>query len=186
MLRRVPAASVSRTWSRWLSSLAASSARASVGHARARRRPAPASAAGEPGFGLGAGGLQLLRAATRRSARGLEPLGLLRGERRGVGLELRQLAGQRAARPLSASARVRPARSSRSVGGAQAAGHVGLLHLPVHPLLPGGFLLGLELGQQRAALPSSSSSRPRRELALRPAPASISASRCSERREPLA
>ena len=51
MLRRVPAASVSRTWSVWLSSLAASERRSSSSdlrarpsRARPRRRPAPSSA----------------------------------------------------------------------------------------------------------------------------------------------
>ena len=46
--------------------------------------------------------------------------------------------------------RVASARSSRSVGRAEAAGHLGLLHLPVDALLPGGLLLGLQLGQPAA------------------------------------
>ena len=187
MLRRVPAASVRRTWSAWLSSLPDSSAvralddlalgraerRLGVGQRRLpRRRPPPPARAARPRVRRGSRATRLLRApATASSA---VELGELRGR-----------ASDPPPRPRPAS---RGARSSRSVGRAKPAGDVGFLHLPVDPLLAGGFLLGLEIGQAGAGGAQLLVQPAARELALdegarrSPSAAAPSASRRSVRR----
>ena len=94
---------------------------------------------GQLGIGVGARGLELLERYLALGPR-LAPLGLLRRERRGVGLELGQLAAQGQRDALGLVAR-RAGPLQAVLRRAEPAGHVRLLHLPVHPLLARGLLL---------------------------------------------
>ncbi len=65
-------------------------------------------------------------------------------------LELLELAAQGLGRGLGFCPGTRGALETL-FGGAKASRHLGLTHLPMHPLLPSRLLLGLELGEQPAS-----------------------------------
>ena len=93
------------------------------------------------------------------------PLALLRRHCGRVRLELRQLAAERLHGAVGLLTRGRGPLQP-FVRRAKAAGDVGLLHLPVHPLLARRFLLGLELGEPAAPAPELLVEAAAREVAL--------------------
>ena len=141
-----------RTCSTWFSSLPDSSA--------ARDSPTSRSAAasvclreGQRRLRLAARALELVQRDLALGA-GLAPLALLRGEGDHVRVEVGELARERLAGALRLGPHRRGPREPL-LGRAQTAGDVRLLHLPVDPLLPGRFLLALQLGQPARADPRS-------------------------------
>ena len=181
----LPAASVSRTWSVWLSSLAGSSALrgSATSRSASARRPRPRPRAPVSASALAASSSWqrdlALGAASRHSR-------LLRST------SARCRPSSCASSPASAAtAAARPRRASPSaraqplLGRAEAARDVGLLHLPVHPLLAGRLLLGLELGQAAAAA-AERLARAGRAPARPPSARRRSRpARCSDRLQPL-
>src|SRR5207245_2745478 len=95
-----------------------------------------------------------LEGAERQAAlfQGLLPLRLLRGERCGIAVQGRDFVAQ--ARPLVAREVGIPAGARRTLPrGGDACLDLGGLDLPVHPLLAGRFLLGLEVHEARPLSP---------------------------------
>ena len=145
MLRLRPVASVSRTCRPWLSSSDGFELDAGGGHLSFGLR----SAVSAPPAAASAWTLATSSScsAARRSCPHLGPFRLLGGDGRGVGFKSADLPRERPGRLLRLGAG--PARPLQSfTGGPEATGQVRLLNLPVGALLPGGLLLGLQLGQK--------------------------------------